>query len=87
MTPGVQTKDHSFRAKLYSLNLYDGEKHKYGINHTLKNIEGCPRYNLTYLPLALSKILLDLSTDRLVDVLIQSSIPCNPDKQRHTLQV
>lgn len=34
----------------------------------------------TYLPLALSKILLNLRTDRLVNVLVQRSIPSNPDR-------
>ena len=36
---------------------------------------------MTYLPLALCKILLDLSTDRLMNVLLQGSIPSNPDTE------
>lgn len=34
-----------------------------------------------YLPLALCKVFLDLSTDRLMNVLLQGGIPSNPDTQ------
>lgn len=34
----------------------------------------------THLPLAFGKVLLDLSTDRLMDVLIQSCVSSDPDK-------
>lgn len=53
---------------------------------TSKSVRGEKNGNSqTYLPLALCKILLDLRADRLVDVLIQGGVACDPAEDKRGL--